>query len=66
MAKHIDELTVGIVTKVMTRIGYGCFLGNGKLVNSLVFETYEQAKRRADESCMDLEVKPVYIEESPK
>lgn len=25
MAKHIDELTVGIVTKVMTHIGYGVF-----------------------------------------
>lgn len=64
MAKQVSELTVGIVTKVMVHIGYGCFLGNGKLVNSLVFESYEQAKARKDESCMDLEVKPVYVEET--
>ena len=66
MAKQIDELTVGILTKVMTHIGYGVFTERGKLLNGQVFKTLEEASVRSDSVLIKNTVKPVYIEESPK
>jgi len=66
MAKQIDQLTVGIVTKVMTHIGYGVFTERGKLLNGQVFKTLEEASNRSDTVKIKNTVKPVYIEETPK
>lgn len=64
MAKQIDELTVGIVTKVMTHIGWVIF-EEGELTSSVI-EDYTTADRIGSLSGRDYTVKPVYIEESPK
>lgn len=66
MVKQIDELTVGIVTKVMTHIGYGVFTERGKLLNGQVFKNLEEASNRSDTVKIKNTVKPVYIEESAK
>ncbi len=66
MAKHVDQLTVGIVTKVMRQIGYCVFDRNtGKLEDETVYPSLEEAMGYAGEY-LDLEVKPVYVEESEK
>lgn len=67
MAKHVDELTVGIVTKVMTHIGYVVINSEGSCYNGKVYPTFALANRISNlYGKGDYTVKPVYIEESPK
>lgn len=70
MAKIPEELTIGIVTKVMTHIGYVVSHKEHPSRDKRVYPSVEQAvadwggKETMDKR--NLEVKPVYIEESPK
>lgn len=67
MAKMPEEITVGIVTKVMTHIGYGVFTKKqGVQIIKIVYKTREEAEAFVESSIFNLEIKPLYIEESPK
>lgn len=67
MAKQVSELTVGIVTKVMTQIGWVLINKAGKpYAGRKIYTSYGIANRVRIDAEVELEVKPVYIEETPK
>lgn len=66
MAKIPEEITVGVVTKVMTCIGWVIIDDEEKCYNDRVYYRYSIAERVCSLYGGGYRVKPIYIEETPK